>query len=217
MTPSERSFDLVVMRLQENNMNMTSLKSLAVLIVAISPFFPVYAASPSEKIAALPSIYIEKGKCPGVSCTCNQWTTRSELRLLARPNAKKNKGVLKKGEALTSSIGAVYVVPAKVNVIRAYEEDGRSFKAGDSFYLLQYLYEGMFKAWAKGEFFEVYGGGISGLKNFFIRPEKNESWGEVYEKYSNERWVQVKTASGLVGWALENDLEFPEDDDACRH
>jgi len=158
-------------------MNKDSLKSLAVLIIAISHCFPVYAASPSEKIAALPSIYIEKGKCPGLSCTCNQWTTNSELRLLASPNSKKIKGVLKKGEALTSSIGEVHVVPAKVNVIRAYEEDGRSFKAGDSFYLLQYLHEGMFKAWAKGEFFEVYGIGISGLKNFARPPEKDELWG----------------------------------------
>lgn len=42
-------------------MNMASLKSLAVLIVAIGPFIPAFAASPSEKIDALPSIYIEKG------------------------------------------------------------------------------------------------------------------------------------------------------------
>ena len=198
-------------------MNKDSLKFLAVLIIAISHCFPVYAASPSEKIAALPSIYIEKGKCPGLSCTCNQWTTNSELRLFTRPNSKKIKSVLKKDEALTSLIGEVHVVPAKVNVIRAYEEDGRSFKAGDYFYLLQYLHEGMFKAWAKGEFFEVYGAGISGLGNFSRPPEKDKLWGEVYEKYSNERWVQVKTVSGLVGWALESSLEFSSDDNACRY
>ena len=206
-----------VMRLQAHSMNKDSLKFLAALTIATSHCIPVLAASPSEKIAALPSIYIEKGKCPGLSCTCNQWTTNSELRLLVRPNSKKIKGVLKKGEALTSSIGEVHVVPVKVNVIRAYKEDGRSFQAGDSFYLLQYLQEGMFKAWAKGEFFEVYGGGISGLKNFSNPPEKDELWGEVYEKYSNERWVQVKAASGLVGWALESGLEFPSDDNACRY
>lgn len=76
--------------------------------------------------------------------------------------------------------GEVHSIPLRTTA--THDDPGAGLKAGDVFYVLHYEGEGMFRVWHNGKLTDtddVQGKG------------PRATW-----------WVQIKTAAGVVGWAI---------------
>ena len=148
---------------------------------------PASAGTPQQapaKEQAPPSPYIDKGACPFECCTYREWTANEEIALLDRPNGKKVVAQLHKGEKVQGVTGEVHSIPLRA--IAKYDDPNAKVKAGDVIYVLHYLGEGVWKVWHNGELVE--------LENFSEKgPFPRTTW-----------WVQIKTASGVLGWAISH-------------
>lgn len=105
--------------------------------------------------------------------------------------------------------GNYYVSPTKVVVL----EDHISkygwqtiteyhFKAGEVFYIVDYLGEGIFTAWQDNETFKVDLRGIKGLSVYGKEPNY---WGMLTEDpkwHLGKAWARIKTVEGQSGWVI---------------
>ena len=140
-----------------------------------------------------PSDYVDKGACPFECCTYRQWVARGDLTLLDTPNGKKVVGQIKKGEKVLAMTGEIHSVP--LQIVSPHDYPNAGVKAGDTIYLLHYVGEGFWKVWHNGKLVE-----IDDL------PQKGQ-------KPKITWWVQLKTATGIIGWSIERH-NF-ENQDAC--
>lgn len=140
---------------------------------------------------APPSPFIDKGACPFECCTYREWTANQEISLLDQPNGKKVVAQLHKGEKVQGVTGEVHSIPLRTTAKRDDLQNG--IRTGDVIYLLHPVGEGFWKAWHNGKLIETDD-----------VPEKGPryTW-----------WVQIKTAAGIVGWAVSR-RNF-DNQDAC--
>jgi hypothetical protein len=136
------------------------------------------------KEQAPPSPYIDKGACPFECCTYREWTAKEAIDLVDQPNGKRVVGQLHKGEKVQGVTGEVHSIPLRVVALN--DDPDAKVKAGDVIYVLHYLGEGAWQVWHKGE--------LVVIENFSDKgPFPRATW-----------WVQIKTASGVVGWAISH-------------
>jgi hypothetical protein len=149
--------------------------------------------NPPTKESAPPSPFIDKGACPFECCTYREWTANQEISLVDQPNGKKVVAQLHKGEKVQGVTGEVHSIPMRV--IAKYDDPETGVKIGDVIYALHYDGEGYWKVWHKGKLKDMEGILDKG-------PTPKATW-----------WVQIKTASGIVGWAVSR-RNF-DNQDAC--
>ena len=159
--------------------------------VCALPANPARPQNPSATESAPPSPFIDKGACPFECCTYREWVANREISLLDQPNGKKVVAQLHKGEKVRGVTGEVHSIPMRA--IAKHDDPQTGLKAGDVIYVLHYEGEGFWKVWHKGKLIET---------------------GDVPEKGPRSTWwVQIKTASGAVGWAISHS-NF-DNQDAC--
>jgi hypothetical protein len=139
---------------------------------------------PPAKEQAPPSPYIDKGACPFECCTYREWAAKEVIALVDQPNGKKVVAQLHKGEKVQGVTGEVHSTPLRM--VATYNTPDGKVKTGDVIYVLHYIGEGAWKAWHNGELVD--------LENL---PDKGPFPHAIW-------WVQIKTASGVVGWAISH-------------
>jgi len=139
---------------------------------------------------APPSPYIAKGACPFECCTYRDWTALKPITLYDSPNGKTI-GTLKQGQVVKALTGEIRSTPVRATAAKDHPEAG--IKAGDVFFVLHYVGEGVWSVWRAGHVaqFEMYTGSAP-----------KTVW-----------WVKVRTRAGMIGWAI-SDRDFGNQD-AC--
>ena len=158
-------------------------------------FLAVNAGTPQNQPtteSAPPSPFIDKGACPFECCTYREWTANQEISLLDQPNGKKVVTQLHKGEKVQGVTGEVHSIPLRTTA--KHDDPQTGLKAGDVIYVLHPVGEGFWKVWHGGKLLDTDDVPDKGLPRY--------TW-----------WVQIKTASGVVGWAISRH-NF-DNQDAC--
>lgn len=137
-----------------------------------------------------PTPYIDKGACPFEGCTYRTWVAKKEVHLVSRPGSRKTVGVVQAGERVVGITGEVHSIPILVhaadNIPDPDKPDQVLIPKGKPFYVIHYLGEGYWLCWYDGQLTEV--------ENFSDRrPFPKATW-----------WVEVRTSSGLIGWAISD-------------
>jgi hypothetical protein len=131
-----------------------------------------------------PDRYVDAGACPFECCTNRRWTVRDSVRLLDQPNGTRVVGTAHNGETVRGLTGEVISTPVAVKADR--EIPDTPIKPGDTFYVLHYEGEGVWKIWFRGKTESVE-------QNFFNVRQPKAEW-----------WVKVRNRDGVVGWTLSN-------------
>ena len=139
------------------------------------------ALAETDSAVRPPPIYIDRGACPFECCIYRRWTVNHPTPLLNRPDGKKALGSLGVGEIVEGITGEVRSAPIPVKADR--DMSGTPIKAGDTYYVLHYNGEGLWKVWIRGRL-ALVGQGVR-------VPDPKADW-----------WVKVKDARGNVGRAL---------------
>ena len=145
---------------------------------------PASAGTPQQQSAeeqAPPSPYVDKGACPFECCTYREWAANESIALVDQPNGKKVLAQLHKGEKVQGVTGEVHSIPLRA--IARRDDPSTGVKAGDVIYVLHPVGEGSWKVWHKGKLVETDDVPEKGLPRY--------TW-----------WVQIRTSSGAVGWAV---------------
>ena len=135
--------------------------------------------------------YIVEGACPFECCTYREWGVENDTQLYEEKQIKsKEVIVVESGSTVQALTGDVHVRPLKFIV----SMDHKNHRAGETIWLLNYLGEGIYRAWKNGEFismelpFSPYGG---------MKPLE---WGKIEGEYQMDWWVKLETKNGFVGW-----------------
>jgi hypothetical protein len=118
-------------------------------------------------------------------------------------------GKLSAGETISVLGGNYYVAPTKVVVLEDHLAQVEwptpvkyQFRAGEVFYIINYLGEGVFQIWRNDQTIRVDLRGIKGLAVYGSEPNY---WGMLAEEakwHQGKAWVQIKTADGQPGWVV---------------
>ncbi len=150
-----------------------------------------------------PEYYVDKDACPFECCIYREWQTKRVTRLYAEPNVLSSVvGNLTEGTAVTAHTGQVQTHPGKAIVTRDFE----NYRTGEVLWVYTYVGEGFYKVWRKGKFFQE-------KITFGLREPLPHDWGYFEIKPKSVWWVQMTTASGLMGWT--NTAENFSNKDAC--
>ncbi|MDH4226201.1 MAG: hypothetical protein OEV59_00400 [Deltaproteobacteria bacterium] len=174
------------------------------------------------------SVIVKKGACPGECCSYElaEWNVVEDTDLFDKPNGKKVVARVVKGTPVVALTGEIHVTPVPVMVdmdVEVYVEnvsgegeicnkhgalirDGEwlTLKAGDVYYLLDYVELGAYNFWYRGcEYW-----GALGVKERCLFPGEYCSEEYIYpEKRDNMiNWVKIKVNDGkqtLEGWTRE--------------
>jgi len=153
--------------------------------------------------------YEDPGACPFEGCTYREWTVKAAIDV--RADRRSDAPVafqLKPGEKITAITGVVvtrkpgrveFRAPTKLDT----HEGPVNVVPGDVVYLLTYLGEGNYKMWFKGRLYPFVDG-VTFLNGACDRfPDRCN--GRIVEQSQTEWWIQIRTASGQVGWTMESD------------
>ncbi len=132
--------------------------------------------------SAPPVPYVAKGACPFECCTYRDWTALQPITLYNRPDGKTVVGALRKGEVVKALTGEIHSIPVRATAEKDHPEAG--IKAGEAFYVLHYVGEGVWSVWRNGRAAEL---------ETYAGPPPKTTW-----------WVKVRTRAGVVGWAVSN-------------
>jgi hypothetical protein len=141
--------------------------------------------------------YRDVGACPFECCTYQQWTATKETVLLR--NLSDGSPVLfrvKKGEKVEGVTGIVITTKAGIgkaaqNTNLEYYDKKKnemrnvSIKKGESFLILTYLGEGIYKVWYKGRMLQ----GSLDYPHLKKISDPISVW-----------WVKIKNRKGQIGW-----------------
>lgn len=148
-----------------------------------------------------PSVYIDKGACPGEGCTYGQWKVLKETPLRAQPDVNsKVVTTCRVGSTVSASTGEVHTVAGKFSVKKKHGP----FVPGDVLWVYTYLGEGSFKIWFGGRIMELdlnfspWGG--SGGPRCEV---EGRCWGELDRELDSAWWIRIENADGVTGWTRE--------------
>jgi hypothetical protein len=173
-----------------------TLKTIAVALSGLAPGLAMCPLAFAGDAASdrPPDRFVDAGACPFECCTYGQWTVRDSVSLLDRPNGTRVVGAAHKGETVQGLTGEVISTPVAVKADREIPQT--QIKPGDTFYLLHYQGEGVWKIWFRGKTENVD-------ESFDNVPQPKAEW-----------WVKVRKRDGVVGWTL-SDRHFLHQD-ACE-
>jgi len=172
-------------------------------IVLVSLRLP--AQAPAD--AGPPMPYEDLGACPFEGCVYRQWTANRVVAIrVERRTGARVAFRLKKGEKVTAVNGMVVTTrPGRVEFGQPQDietADGRIRVApGQTLYLLTYEGEGYTKAWFNGRLYRSVD--TQHFYNGVCDFNPGRCTGKIVEKGQVEWWVQIRNATGRVGWTDE--------------
>ncbi len=178
---------------------MKALTFLALMAVLVISCFAV-----GQNRNAPPKIYVDEGACPFECCVYRDWIALTRVTLLDRPNGKPIT-TIEKGDTVRGITGIVYTIPRRVTVVYPY----RGHRPGDVFYILTYLGEGFARTWHDGKVIQedIHDSlALTGKKAVLNCTHASERcwWRMESPPIQRTWWVKVRTADGIVGWAISN-------------
>jgi hypothetical protein len=168
-----------------------------------------------------PTVFMDEGACPFECCVYRDWHVTKATKIFDKPKGKNLVARLKVGDVVHAKTGIVYVVPSKIKVVYAYqnEHNQQKYSLGETIYLLTYLGEGAYKIWHNGEVIEE---GLEFLDNALEKYDgcffpSSECWGRLMEDHRKEDiwWVKLEIKDGTIGWAEVDNNFNPMDMDKC--
>lgn len=160
--------------------------------------------------AAPPEPYVREGACPLECCTYGEWTAERRLRAYAdRGDTSSVAFVVPPGRRFTALGGGVVITRPGVVEIREplhrswlQKAAGKSprFRPGDTVYVLDYLGEGAYRVWHRGEVVQAEDHWWSESE---IREEDPDEVRAVqHVEPRSEWWVEIADGRGRRGWLL---------------
>jgi hypothetical protein len=139
-----------------------------------------------------PSVYVDKGACPGEGCAYREWVVWAETKLFRRPGKKTEVvGIVRPYEIVHALTGEVWTTkPGRVT----FTKDYKRFRRGDQVELLTYFGEGLYR---------IRHHGAVATDVIPIGPDSctaSECWGRWESGPESTWWIQGRTSSGRVGW-----------------
>jgi hypothetical protein len=181
-------------------MNMTTRIAAALTLICV--------ATASSQIAQGPPVpYEDIGACPFEGCVYREWQANAPVEILAeRRTDSAVISLIAKGERVQALTGVVVTIKAgriQTDTPRELPADGGTLALmpGQTLFLLTYLGEGHSKAWFNQRLYKWVDASVAlnGACQFI--PERCKGW--TVERPQSEWWVQIRTASGRVGWTLD--------------
>ena len=145
-------------------------------------------------------IHISESACPFECCVFRDWSVLADTALVERPLGGRVTGTARAGDTVKGVTGRVYVEPLPLGIAH----DFGVFKESDVIFLLDYLGEGTYGVFHRGEIAGVY---FSDL-NHCVRPSE-ACWAETLfaeadpARRRHDWWVLIETADGTGGWTRE--------------
>lgn len=165
------------------------LAASALALAALAP-----GGAPAAVSATPPNPYVDKGVCPFECCTYRDWTTKTPVTLLDRPNGSATVTTVAAKTVVRGLTGDVHSTPLRIVASHSYPES--PIAKGDVFYALHYSGEGSWAVW--------YNGKVVGV-------ELDDA--DADEKKVNAKWwAKIKTKEGKIGW-VEVRSQFGNQDD----
>jgi hypothetical protein len=153
--------------------------------------------------------YEDPGACPFEGCVYREWIARRVTPVFKdRDRSSSILFELRRGDKVQAITGIV--VTQKPGVVRFTRAWRRLAQPGDLLYLLTYRGEGHTKAGLKGRFFDNLD--ASDFLNAACETTPNKCPAELIERPTRSWWVQVRNASGLVGWTDRPSEDFANKD-----
>ncbi len=165
------------------------------------------AQDPSGSTALQPAgmtfPYVVSPACPGEGCTYGEWMACDSVRVYgeAEPTAKAA-GWLLTDEPFTVETGMVIVRRPGAVLVTARTpqhtvgEAGYYFESGDTLFVFNYLGEGFFASWHRGEMLETE---VFWPWDSWYPAEGHQYTGEILQEANNEFWVSV-SSERAAGW-----------------
>jgi hypothetical protein len=165
------------------------------------------APSQGQGEDAPPLPFEDPGACPFEGCTYREWRAHEAVKVHAdRRDDSPVVFTVAQGQKVWALTGIVVTIRAG----RARFDKPQHLNAsprpidivpGQDLFLLTYQGEGVTKAWFQGQLYTDVDASsfINGICD--VRPER--CTGRVVDKSQTEWWVQVRNASGQIGWTRE--------------
>jgi hypothetical protein len=165
------------------------------------------ATASSQTAQGPPVPYEDAGACPFEGCTYREWQANSAVEIHAeRRTDSAVVSRIAKGERVQALTGVVVTIKAgRIRADTAQELPAEGgplmLMPGQTLFLLTYQGEGHSKAWFNQRLYQWVDASkaLNGACQFI--PERCKGW--TVERPQSEWWVQIRTASGKVGWTLD--------------
>ncbi|HEX2205219.1 MAG TPA: hypothetical protein VHG91_18060 [Longimicrobium sp.] len=174
----------------------------------------VQGAAAAEPVAGEP--YVARGACPFECCRYNDaWAATEAVRAFAAErDTSRVAFTISAGERFTGVTGNVHLDRVGVVVVRRAVDAGRdaegsprSFAAGDTVHVLDYLGEDFFRLRHRGRVLEA---------QRFWGEVGDTGWdGELVAAPVARWWAKVRDRAGREGWVDMDAAPFIEGVDAC--
>lgn len=168
---------------------------------------------PGAALAQAPSIYADKGGCPGECCSYRVWKTLKPLPVYQNPLSKVKIGELPADQEFEAITGIVYSSPTRLKVIRNHGK----FKKGERLYAYTSLGEGFSKVYYQGKFMETDLNETNAYQSMgdYCKVPGVKCWAKRIGAVGKEKawWVKIKYKKGSA-WILYLD-EHIRGNDAC--
>jgi hypothetical protein len=146
-----------------------------------------------------------EGACPFECCTYREWTARNSFPVYASERDTTNVTfTIGEGESFSAMTGNVHVTQlGLVHVLEPFSPysrnpDGALFQAGDTLIVLDYLGEGGFMVWYRGELLAARGYWLPEAR--ITEANRDRVPGVLIQEAETEWWVMVRTQNGRTGW-----------------
>ncbi len=160
-----------------------------------------------------PSVYADKGACPGECCTYRKWKTLKPVTVYQNNLSNVKIGELPANQEFEAITGIVYTSPTQLKVIQNHDR----FKKGTTLYVYTSAGEGFAKVLYNGKYFEADLNNTDTYSltgNYCATPEA-KCWAKRIGPRGKEKawWVKIKYKQG-IGWILFKN-EYTSGHDSC--
>ena len=188
-------------------------------ILALLTFFSTIQSGSTQLPAAPIMPFVDRGACPFEGCVYRDWKAKRQVvayemwdsRASVRPFF-----TVRPGETVTAMTGVVIVTAAgRARIFREVSQKGTSrdfpnqsvtvtLHPNDMVYLLTYHGEGGYTAWFRGVLFDLDTSDFQqpdvpgAVYSACVRTQTCK--GEVLEYPKKVWWVQIRNATGQIGW-----------------
>jgi uncharacterized damage-inducible protein DinB len=184
---------------------VSGLRLCIVMIAAMSAACRAEEQAPRN--AGPPIPYEDVGACPFEGCVYREWIANDAVTLRADRNAAAPVAFsIREGEKVAALGGVVVTTrPGRVEFDMPADVDAPGgpvhIEPGQTLYLLTSRGEGFMKAWFNGRLYDSVD--TSTFANGACAGGPRPCVGRVVEPWQFEWWVQIREASGRIGWTQE--------------
>ena len=157
--------------------------------------------------ARAPVPYEVQGACPFENCVYGEWTAKA--RVDVRSGRRPNDSIafsLRPGDRIQAVTGVLVTVkPGRVQFKAPVDLESDTgpvhVQPGETLFILAYHGEGEATAWFKGRKYDR----LDGAEFFNALCETASCNGSILEWPQRIWWVQLRSASGVIGWTRETE------------